>query len=266
MNGDVPMDGLHIDDRGEGPAFLLLHAFPCDSSMWQPQADALVEVGWRVLVPDLPGFGGSSLPDAEPSLAVVAERLLAALDERGIEHCLVGGISLGGYLAMAIAAHRPSVLRGLALCDTKATADAQASRENRERLALLCEQSPSDTGRILEQAVLPGLLGDTSRASRPDVVEQVRAWLSAAPSATVAWYQRAMASRPDSRAALFALDVPAVVVWGVEDALSSREEQDLMLGSLRHGELAVVDAAGHLSNVERPHVVSAALVAFAGRS
>jgi pimeloyl-ACP methyl ester carboxylesterase len=257
--------GLHVRDYGDGPVVLLLHAFPCDGSMWQPQAEALVAAGRRVLVPDLPGFGRSRLLNSRPALDAVATALLTELDGRDIERCAIAGISLGGYLTMALARLRPSLLSGVVLCDTKATPDGTPARENRERLALMCEQAPDETARILEQAVLPGLLGDTTREQRPDVVDQVRGWLSAAQAATVAWYQRAMAARPDSRDALATLAVPGLVVWGDEDALSPREEQDLMVASLADAAFVAVDGAGHLSNVERPDVVSAALVDFTDR-
>jgi len=253
---------LHVEEFGSGPTIVLLHAFPCDGTMWRPQADALARAGWQVLVPDLPGFGRSPILEGEPSLAMVADRVLAEVADRGIDRCVVGGISLGGYVTMAIAAIQPDLLRGVVLCDTKATADGDAARENRERLARMCEESPGDTPRILEQAVLPGLLGETSRAERPLVVAQVKGWLAAAPAPTVAWYQRAMAVRPDSLSVLAGLEAPAVVIWGAEDALSSRDEQDVMVASLRSGQFVAVEAAGHLANVERPDAVGTALLEF----
>lgn len=255
-------ESLHVRDLGDGPVLVLLHAFPCDGRMWLPQADAAVAEGWRVLVPDLPGFGRSPLLACDPALDAVADAVLGALDERDASRVVLGGISLGGYVSMAIARTRPECVAGLVLCDTKATADGDAARENRERLARMVEDAPEETARILEQAVLPGLLGDTTRAQRPEVVDLVRGWLEAAPAETVAWYQRAMALRPDSQQALRDLDVPTVVVWGEEDALSGRAEQDVMIACGSDAELAVVTGAGHLSNVEDPAAVSAALVSF----
>jgi pimeloyl-ACP methyl ester carboxylesterase len=227
--------------------------------MWEPQARAAVDRGWRVLIPDLPGFGASALPEAEPSLEVVAAQLLDELELRGIDRCVLGGVSLGGYVAMALLRGRPELVAGVLLCDTKATADPEPARENRERLALLCLADPEETPRILEQAVLPGLLGDTTRASRPEVVDRVRGWLGSARADSVAWYQRAMAARPDSLAVLAELDVPVLVVWGEEDALSPRGEQDLMVAAAAEADLVVVPGAGHLANVEDPPAVSVAL-------
>lgn len=253
---------LHVDVAGSGPDVVLLHAFPCTAQMWQPQAAALRAAGHRVILVDLPGFGGSPLPDGDPSLTTVADAVLATLDDLGVAECVLGGISLGGYVTMAMLAKRPGIARSVVLCDTKATADGEAARENRERLALLVENSPADTGRILEQAVLPGLLGDTTRSERPDVLRAVGGWLDEASAASVAWYQRAMAARPDSTDVLAGLAVPGLVLWGEEDALSPMSEQEIMLDALADGWLSVIDGAGHLSNVERPEAVSGVLVDF----
>ena len=129
-------------------------------------------------------------------------------------------------------------------------------------LARMVEESPDECGRILEQAVLPGLLGDTTRAERPDVVARVRGWLEEAPATTVAWYQRAMAGRPDSLRDLAALDAPTLIVWGEEDVLSPRSEQESMLDCLGDARLVVVPGAGHLANLEDPDAVSRPLVEY----
>ena len=249
-------------DAGDGPVLLLLHAFPCDSRMWQPQARAAADAGWRALALDLPGFAGSALPQGEPSMEAVAASVLGELEGRDVSRVVVAGVSLGGYVAMELVRQRPSMIAGLVLCDTKATADSQEARDNRERLARMVDEAPGDCGRILEQAVLPGLLGGTTRAERPDTVALVRGWLNEAPAATVAWYQRAMGRRPDSLRDLADLGAPTLLVWGEEDALSPRSEQEAMLQSLGDARLVVVPRAGHLANVEDPDAVSRPLVEY----
>lgn len=253
-------ESLLVRDEGSGPPIVLLHAFPCDGRMWAPQAAALREAGWRVLVPDLPGFGGSDLLAGPPSVSAVADAVLSMLDERAVGPCALAGVSLGGYVAMGMLRARPGVASAIILCDTKATADGAAARENRERLARLCLESPGETARILEQAVLPGLLGETSRAIRPGVVARVRGWLGEAPADTIAWYQRAMADRLDSLGVLAAARVPALVVWGDEDTLSPASEQDAMMASLPDARLVTIAGAGHLANVEKPEEVTSALL------
>lgn len=253
---------MNVRELGDGPVLLLLHAFPCDGRMWDPQMRATAEAGWRVLVPDLPGFGTSPLLAAAPDLDVVADALLAELDDRDVERAVVGGVSMGGYLAMALIRRRPSLVAGLVLGGTKASADSEEARANRERLAQRVLESPEQTRAILEEAVLPGLLGDTSRQRRPEVVERVRGWVGAADAASVAWYQRAMAGRPDSIADIADADVPTLVLWGEEDALSSRAEQDRMVAAPSDARLAAVAGAGHLVNVEAADLATSALLAF----
>lgn len=251
-----------VIEASDKRCLLLLHAFPCRGSMWRRQAEAVTEAGWAVLAPDLPGFGGAPLPDSEPSLDVVVDALVGDLADRGMGSFTVGGISLGGYLAMNLARRHPTLVDGLILCDTKATADAQEARSGRERLARMCEQDPDDVGRILEQAVLPGLLGDTTRRHRPDIVEEVRGYLNSVDARTVAWYQRAMASRPDSLAVLAGFAGRSLVVWGEEDAVSPAVEQEHMREALHGAGFVRIPGAGHLASLEAPEAVTSAILDF----
>lgn len=245
------------------PVAVLLHAFPLDHRMWDAQRDALQAAGWGVLAVDLPGFGGTDLPAQPPSLTVVADVLRQRLMIEGIDRVLLAGISLGGYVAMAMLRQQPEICAGVILCDTKATADTDEGRANRLRIADAVEADPSGVGRLLRLAVLPGVLGTTTHASRPEIVSGVGAWMDESPAASVAWYQRAMAERPDSHDVLAGIEVPALVLWGEEDQLSPASEQASMLQALRRGQEAIIPMAGHLSAVEDPGAVSRAMVSFA---
>ena len=245
-----------------GQVAVLLHAFPCDGSMWSAQADALSAAGWDVLVPDLPGFGRSDLIDGAPSIDAVADTVLRQLAAQRIDRAVLGGLSLGGYVAMAMLRKAPAKFSAVLLCDTKASADGEQAIANRERLAEAVLAEPGDCGRILRESVLPGLLGATTFARRPAVVEEVTAWLDAARPATVAWYQRAMAARPESFDTLAALTVPTLVLWGEQDTLSPAADQRAMLDVLRRGTEHRVAESGHLSATECSADVSGAIVGF----
>ncbi len=155
---------LHIRDEGVGPAIVLLHAFPCDGSMWDAQAAALRDAGWRTLVPDLPGFGESALPPGDPDLEGVASIVADAIAARGVDRYFLGGLSLGGYLSMAWLRVRPQPVLGLLLCDTKASADGEAAMHNRERIAREVLENPSESGDILAEAMMQALLAEDSLA------------------------------------------------------------------------------------------------------
>ena len=116
--------------------YLLLHAFPFDGTMWEPVAARLRAQGHEVLAPDLRGFGSAPLGDRGPAIDVLVDDMLALL---GDEPAVIAGCSMGGYVAQGITARRPDLVAALALVDTKATADPEAARAHRERVAGLAE-------------------------------------------------------------------------------------------------------------------------------
>lgn len=233
---------------------VLLHAFPLDATMYVEVADTFEG---PLLTPDLVGFGGVPLPAAEPSLDVYADRVVRELDAAGLDRVVLGGTSMGGYTAMAICRLHPERVAGLALIDTKATADTSEAAAGRRAMA----QTMVDgvTTDPLVQNVLPKLLGATTVSTRPDVTERVRGWVRDANPAAAAWAQRAMADRPDSLDTLREMSVPSLVVVGDEDVLSPPADAGVMAAALSDCELVLIPKVGHLTPVEAPAAVTAAL-------
>jgi pimeloyl-ACP methyl ester carboxylesterase len=250
---------LHVREAGAGRPVVLLHAFPLSSAMWLEQRNALGE-RCRVVTPDLRGFGGSPLGDDEPSLDAVADDVAAMLDGLGLDRVVLGGLSMGGYAAMGFLRRHPGRVAALVLADTKATADAPEVAANRERIA--ARLLSDDSSDVLVEDVLPALVGPTTSRDRPLVAGRVRALVEAAPPAAAAWAQRAMAARPDSLATLRAADVPALVLRGDEDALSTQADTEAMVEAFPRGRLVALPGAGHLSAVETPEPFAAAVVRF----
>lgn len=241
------------------PPLVLLHAFPLSASMWRAQQD-LSDV---VLAPDQRGFGAKPLGTDEPSLDVVADDVADLLDSRGLDRVVLGGLSMGGYVAMAFARRHPQRLAGLILADTKMTADPEAGVANRLRIADLLDADPSSS--VLLDDVYPKLLGVTTKRDSPDVVERVTGWVKAAPAAGASWAQRAMAARPDSADTLRSVAVPALVIVGDEDELSPPSDAQAMAAALLDAELVVIPGAGHLTAVEAPEAFNAAVSSFLSR-
>src|SRR5262245_9393909 len=115
---------LHTQIVGAGEPLLLLHAFPLSGAMWQPQIDALAS-GNRLIVPDLPGFGATAIPDAPYTLDDLADSLAALLDGLGLEQVTLVGLSMGGYIALAMLRRHPQRIKALVLADTRAGADSE---------------------------------------------------------------------------------------------------------------------------------------------
>lgn len=252
---------LHHIETGTGPAVVLLHAFPVDSALWAAQRRPLASAGLRVITPDLPGFGGSGLPDAEPSLDVMADEVAGLLDALGIERAIVGGLSMGGYVVMAMLRRHADRLAGIVLADTKGGADGAEAIAT--RLGMAERVQAAGRASVIADGMLPNLLGETTRAERPDVVTAVRRWIGAQRAPAVAWAQRAMAARPDSLPDIAAFGGPVLVVYGEEDTISPAAEATAMAEAARSGgsatEVVEIPASGHLTAVENPEAVTRAL-------
>jgi pimeloyl-ACP methyl ester carboxylesterase len=250
---------LHVREAGAGLPVVLLHAFPLSSAMWLQQRNSLGE-RFRVVTPDQRGFGGSPLGWDAPSLDRVADDVAGVLDGLGLERVVLGGLSMGGYAVMAFLGRHPGRVRALVLADTKASADSPDAAANRERIAARLDHEASSA--VLVEEVLPALLGGTTVRDRPLVAGRVKGLVEAAPPAAAAWAQRAMAARPDALDTLRSTDVPALVVWGDEDALVSRADADAMVAALPQGRLAVLETSGHLTAVELPAAFDAVVSEF----
>ncbi|MEV4007205.1 alpha/beta hydrolase [Actinomadura sp. NPDC049753] len=251
---------LYARDVGTGTPLVLLHAFPLSSAMWLAQREGLAG-RFRVITPDLRGFGGSRLGDDEPSLDAMADDVARACRSLGVRRAVVGGLSMGGYVAMALCRRHPDLVLGLVLAATRATADTAPVRENRLRQAGALEAERST--RVLVDEVLPGLVGPTTYRQRALVYGRVRGLVQAAPPLAAAWAQRAMAGRADSSETLRGLRAPALVMIGDEDALSTEDEARAMAEAMPNAEMLVIPRAGHLCAVEQPELFNQAVAEFA---
>jgi pimeloyl-ACP methyl ester carboxylesterase len=253
------MVSLHHRDTGAGVPLALLHAFPLSSAMWLAQREGLADC-CRLITPDQRGFGGSALGDAEPSLDVVADDVAALLDEKSIDRVVLGGLSMGGYVAMAFLRRHPDRIAGLLLADTKAGADSEEGRAGRLRMADALDVDPQ--GVDLAEQLLPALLGESTHRERPLVMGRTKALVQSAPPAAVAWAQRAMAARPDSLETLRAVSVPTLVVVGAEDTLSPVAEAQAIADAVPGARLEVLPGAGHLTAMEVPDRFNAVVREF----
>lgn len=229
---------------------VLLHAFPLDSRMWD---GVRAGIGARLVTPDQRGFGSASLGSAAPDLGVVAADVVALIESQGLGRVVLGGCSMGGYVAMSVLRAAPHLVAGLVLVDTRAGADPKPAKETRFAMA-----EREGTG-WLASALPPSLLGSTTLERRPSVVDSVRTLMSEQDGAAIAWAQRAMAARPDSSDVLRSVDVPTLIVRGEQDSLIPPEEADALVSLMPKAELVVLSGAGHLPPLEVPDLFTGAV-------
>lgn len=246
-----------FDEAGAGAPTLLLHGFPHDRSLWSPQL-AAPPAGVRLIAPDLPGFGESAAVDV-PSLDAWADWSMALCDSLAIDRVVVAGLSMGGYLAFSIWRRHPERVRALILADTRAGAD---DAEGKAKRVAMRELALTEGAGAIADKMIAGMVGKTTRETRPQVVAYCDAMMRGAHVDAIADALDAMRTRVDSTATLATITVPTLILCGAEDALTPMKESEAMHRAIADSQLAVIPSAGHVSNLEHPAAFNALLAGF----
>lgn len=256
----LALDGGAIEYAvaGDGPALLLLHAFPLGHFMWDAQAAALASK-YRVIRFDARGFGGSDRAQGPLTMERIADDAAALLDHLGVARAVVGGCSMGGYAALAFVRRHPQRLAGLVLQDTRAGADSEEGKAGRMALAA---KVLAEGASVAVSAFLPKLLGETTQREQEPLVAALRERILATAPQAIADALHGLAARADSRPTLAEVRVPTLVLVGAEDVLTPPAESQAMAAAIPGSRLEIVARAGHLANLERPEAVNQALAAF----
>ncbi len=246
---------------------ILIHAFPMSADQWLPQL-AKVTPGWRVVAPDLRGFRGAESSAAEkvPDGMTVdryAADVLALMDHLEIASAVVGGLSMGGYVAFAMVRQASARVAGLVLANTRATPDSQEGRDNRNRLI---EMVRKDGAEAIVRVMLPKLLGETTWREQPDLAQAVGRMVRANTREAIVAALAALRDRPDSTPLLSSIDCPALIVAGDEDAVIPRADAEAMHTRITGSTLAMLPRVGHLANLEDPRGFTDALSQFLTRA
>ena len=226
--------------------------------MWEAQL-ALADTGWRTIAPQLRGFDGGAGDPPAASVDDYAGDIIDLLDALHVEQAVIGGLSMGGYVAFALLRLAARYVQGLVLADTRSEADTPEGAAGRARmLELVHDKGPS----AVADEMIPKLLGETTRSTRPAVADQVRSLVQASSADAIAGAIRALMTRPDSTPLLASVHVPTLIVVGDEDTVTPPAASEAMHARIGGSELVRIPQAGHLSNLERPDVFNAALAAF----
>lgn len=255
---------IAYDDEGspDAPVVVLVHGHPFDRSMWWPQVERLTETGRRVIVPDLRGYGESTVVPGKTPLETFARDITGLLDHLGIERFVLGGLSMGGQIVMEIHRQVPHRIHGLLLADTAPWAETPDGRRMRNAVA---DRLLREGMRPYAEEILPKMVAPVTIDHRPAVAAHVLAMMLGTPAPGAAAALRGRAERPDYAESLVRARVPALIVVGSEDEYTPVEDARLMHKLISDSTLAVIDGAGHLPNLECPDEFDQALLAFLRR-
>jgi 3-oxoadipate enol-lactonase len=258
---------LQVYDEGSGTPIVFVHGFPLSHAMWRGQLEPLAQ-RFRVIAPDLRGFGASDMTPGDAASAVTTMRQLAddcaaVVDQLcGGQPVVLCGLSMGGYVAWQFAKHHGAKLRALVPCDTKAAGDTPEAAETRRKMA--DHVTKHGTGAVAE--AMPGkLFAAATHTDQPAVVAEIRRTIEGTNPVGLAAAQRGMAAREDVREYLPSIRVPTLVVVGREDGISPPDEMRAIAGAIPGAEFHVIEGAGHMAPLESPAEFNRLLTAFVER-
>ncbi|MHB8972693.1 MAG: alpha/beta fold hydrolase [Pirellulaceae bacterium] len=252
---------LNVAQRGHGhgKALLLVHGFPLDHQMWQGQ---LAELGdeFRVIAPDLRGFGRSSEAMGTVTMQQYADDLAELLDALQVDQPVaLCGLSMGGYIAWQFWRRHAARLSHLIVCDTRAAADTpEAAQTRRQTAARVLAEGTA----VLVDAMLPKLFAERTQRQRSVVLAATEQVIRSAHPAGVAAALHGMAAREDATPWLPAITVPTLVICGQQDVISPVTEMEQIALAIPAAEFVVIPACGHMAPLEDPVHVNKAMRGF----
>ena len=259
----VKLENIDIayDDVGSGPSVLLVHGYPFNRSLWTEQVTVL-KGQYRVITPDLRGFGDSEYSDdGSSSMNRMAQDLALLMDALNIPNAVIGGLSMGGYVVLAFYRQFANRVRGLILADTRPQADTEEGKQNRFKQV---EQIRADGMGGIADAMLPKLLTPETVSKRPEVVKRIREMMIRTKPEGAAAALLGMATREDQTSLLAEIQVPSLILVGRGDPITPVADSETMHEKIRGSRLVVIEDAAHVSNIEQGEVFNRELKSFLG--
>ena len=253
--GDIQ---LAYTDAGLGQPVVLLHGYPFNRSLWNEQVSALGN-SYRVITPDLRGLGESDASQGPATMNRMARDVAALLDHLEISRAVVGGLSMGGYVALAFYKQFPSRVRSLILADTRAPADTEEGKQTRHQQA---EKALAEGMAGIADSMLPKLLTPETVSKRPDLVKRVRDMMLKTKPEGAAGALLGMAEREDQIALLSQISCPTLILVGREDPITPVADSEKMHREIAGSRLVVIENAAHVSNLERTDQFNEELMRF----
>jgi 3-oxoadipate enol-lactonase len=250
------------DDTGVGLPVVLLHGYPFNRSLWNEQVSALRN-SFRVITPDLRGHGESEATAGAATMNRMAQDVALLLDHLEIPRAVIGGLSMGGYVALAFYKLFPSRVRALVLADTRAQADTEEGKQTRHQQA---EKALAQGMAGIADGMLPKLLTPDTVSKRPELVKRVRDMMLKTKPEGAAGALLGMAERDDNTPLLSQISCPTLILVGEDDPITPVQDSEKMHSEIAGSRLVVLENAAHVSNLERTDQFNEELLRFLNES
>lgn len=250
---------LACECHGNGAPLLFIHGYPLSRRLWERQWLALSDFA-QVIAPDLRGHGDSQPGQAPHTMEQFAQDCFDLLDVLGIASPVhICGLSMGGYVAMAMLRLQPERIASLILTATRAAADTPEAKASRDASIKLVQEQGVEP---IIAGMLPRLLSPHSLADRPDLVSLARQIMSAVPASTVIKDLQGLKERRDSTRLLAGSSAPVLIIHGADDQIVPLAEAQTLQQTIPNAQLTVLPKAGHLPNLEQPALFNQAICRF----
>lgn len=238
---------LNIEDKGNGEfPIVFIHGFPFNNTTWEPQFNSLNNE-YRVIAPDLRGYGKSTRGTEIISISLFADDLIDMLDSLGIKKAIFCGLSMGGYISLNIFKRYPDRCKALILSDTQCLADSQSTKENRYKTML---QIASEGLEKFAESFVNNVFAAQTIISNPSLVNKIKSLILSTSPQTITETLEALATREDTCGILNKINIPTLILCGTEDKITPTHLSEFMHANIKNSTLKIIEHAGHLTNLE----------------
>lgn len=234
------------DDSKIPQTIIFIHGFPFNKKMWQPQLLALPDHVTGIAV-DVRGHGNSTMGHGFFSIDLFAHDLLEFMRKMKLDAAIVCGVSMGGYIALRAHELAPEKFRGLILSDTNSTTDDNEGKLKRfETIKSVLKNGSRAFSLIFSQKVF----SSHSLSHNKEAVELIKTSIRRNNVRTICATLLALASRTDTTSHLSEINVPVLLLWGMEDEVTPKKQAEHMLKHLKNAQFVELEKCGHLPSLE----------------
>lgn len=249
MDFKIDQGYLKYDIRGNGMPLLFIHGYPLSRRIWDSQLDGLSDIA-TIIALDLRGHGESFPFEGNYSIDLLADDCIEVLKDLHIPSpIVVCGLSMGGYVTLALYRRNPQLFKAMILTSTRPGPDTEAGKASRDASIKNVKEHGAH---YIAVNMIQKILSPVTSKSKPELVTKVKSMMASTSVQGIIGALQAMKNRSDSTPLLPMISCPTLIIHGQDDQLIPIEEAELMYEKIPNSKLVKLSAAGHLPCLEQP--------------